>query len=604
MNNAIIHRGPDDDGVFAGNGFAFGMRRLSIIDLSGGHQPIWSTSEGQGCGIVFNGEIYNYQQLRNELQNNGISFKSNSDTEVILRLYEAHGLAAIDKLEGMFAIAIIDYRANKLHLVRDRVGIKPLYYLQNGKGFYFASELKSIIEGIDAKPSLDLSAIDSYLTYRYVPGEETIWQNCKKLAPGHILSFDITKSNFKISSYWSIEFNSAAIDPSRDYDKEFELLFTEAVNKRLVASDVPVGVLLSGGLDSSAVAAAAINAGHTNFNTFSIGFDEGEAYNELGFAREVAEFIGSTHHEVVIGQEDFIDFLPRLVHYTDEPLADLASVPLHYVSKLAAQNVKVVLSGEGADEILAGYHMDQLSARMDTLAKVDKLPSYILSLAAKFLPSRHANVIDKLREGGLSKYLINQKSHMTWVHDFDEKATLWLDGTIEDKSFAQLKNMYEVTSSLDPIDQIQQVYFQSWLVEDLLMKADKMSMANSLELRVPFLDHKLVEWAAVLPKALKVGDSSNWTTKKILRNYAKKYIPQTIIDRPKKGFPVPAYFWLRQAKIYDWAREVILESPMIRGLFNRIALEEMLKQAHAGQIEAAHKTWSFIILSLWMSKWQ
>jgi asparagine synthase (glutamine-hydrolysing) len=343
MLKAIEHRGPDSEGLWSTAGFAFGMKRLSIIDLEGGDQPIWSQD---GVGIVFNGEIYNFKNLKASLEKDGILFKTHSDTEVILQLYLKRGIEAVQALEGMFGICLYDPRIQKVYLIRDRLGVKPLYYYETDSLFAFGSEIKAILAGVCEKPVIHEGAIWDYLTLRYVPAPQTIWKNIRKLEPGHYLVYDLKDKAKSIVRYWSVSFTSQKISKKRDYQNEFETLFLEAVEKRLLASDVPVGILLSGGLDSSCVAAAAIELGHKNFHTFSIGFEDGGEFNELKYADQVAEFIGSNHHTITMGQKEFIDFIPAFVWHMDEPVADLASIPFYYVSKLAREHVKVVLSGE------------------------------------------------------------------------------------------------------------------------------------------------------------------------------------------------------------------------------------------------------------------
>ena len=594
MLKVIEHRGPDSNGFWVRDGFAFGMQRLSIIDIAGGDQPIWSNC---GVGIVFNGEIYNFKRLRKLLEQEDIAFKTHSDTEVILQLYLKKGIEAIHDLEGMFGICLYDPRIEKVYLIRDRLGVKPLYYCHNDKNFLFGSEIKSILEALPQKPDVNDQAVWDYLTLRYVPAPETIWKNIHKLEPGHYLEYDLKHKNFSVVKYWSVNFHSEKIQKNRNYEKEFETLFLEAVEKRLLASDVPVGILLSGGLDSSCVAAAAIELGHKNFHTFSIGFEDEKEFSELGYAKQVAEHIGSTHHEITISQKQFVDFIDEFVWHTDEPIADLASVPLYYVSKLASEHVKVVLSGEGADEILAGYNLDQLAQKLFYL----KTLSYLPKDALKFLPFDSAK---NLAESGYSDFLKFNATHITNIFSEDRKLDLCAFKP-KNSTKKYIQNLYGICSSPEPIDQLQQVYCQSWLVEDLLMKADKMSMATSLELRVPFLDHKLVEWAAKLPLEWKIGSqSSGFTTKRILRSFAEKRIPTEIITRPKQGFPVPAYKWLKE-ELFEFA-QINLQASYLKQWFyadKLLALLSNLKNTDRNET-TAHEVWNIIILSIWMSRWK
>lgn len=592
MLSVIEHRGPDSNGYWSRDGFAFGMQRLSIIDIAGGNQPIWDKESG--VGIVFNGEIYNFKKIRASLEISGIKFHTHCDTEVILQLYLQKGIAAIHDFEGMFGICLYDPRIQKVFLIRDRLGVKPLYYYHDQKSFVFGSEIKSILEALPQKPDLNKQSLWHYLTLRYVPSPETIWENVCKLEPGHYLEYGLQDHLFKITKYWEVNFCSEKPLKTRDYEKEFETLFLEAVEKRLLASDVPVGILLSGGLDSSCVAAAAVELGHKNFHTFSIGFEDGGHFNELPYAQKMADHLQSNHHEIIISQKQFIDFIDDFVWYSDEPLADLASIPLYYLSKLASEHVKVVLSGEGADETLAGYNLDEWAEKLTYLKALDFLPSSIL----KLFPFRSLKLLAKV---GYANFLRENATHMTNVFSEEEKEKFCLFSS-QNSTKSCLQSLYRESSSSNPIDQLQQIYSRGWLVEDLLMKADKMSMATSLELRVPFLDHKLVEWCTTLPLDWKVGSlCKGFTTKRILRSFGEKRIPKEIISRPKQGFPVPAYRWI-QSDLFNFAKENLL-SNNIEGFFDKNQLISLLKQVQTGDAHAAHKAWNFIIFSKWMKKW-
>lgn len=603
MNDSIAHRGPDDEGAWATNGFAFGMRRLSIIDIAGGRQPMWNE---HGIGIVFNGEIYNYMELREKLQRKGYSFKTtSSDTEVIPNLYHSGGIEALGELEGMFAICLHDPKSNCIYLVRDRLGIKPLYYGERNGRFYFASEIKAIIAGMGATPQLNRPALHHYLTLRYVPAPETVWAGIFKLEPGHYLKFDLATGHREISRYWKLDFLSAQPDPDRDYVKEFEELFLSSVHKHLVASDVPVGVMLSGGLDSSAVSAAAVEMGHKNFHTFTVGFDEGGDYSEVKFARQTAERIKSRHFEVIIGKKEFLDFIPEMVRFSDEPLADLASIPLHFVSRLARQHVKTVLTGEGSDEILAGYNMEVAAERLDQLKGLsERVPAPVLKLMSMIAPGKKGLKLKHLAERGWSGYLRSACRHMTSYWTEDEKRGLWKQQQNFPRTDDLIRSWYDTSRSPHPLDQLMQVYSHSWLVEDLLMKADKMSMATSLELRVPFLHHPLVEWAFSLPLEWKVGGAkTGYVSKRILREFARTRIPKSIIERPKLGFPVPAYEWLK-GDTGAWAEKLLSDKNSFTGsLFDMSKIKPALEAARRGDDQSAHKIWIMIILEHWGKCW-
>lgn len=599
MSDAIRHRGPDDSGEFAADGFAFGMRRLSIIDLGQGHQPIWTE---RGTGIIFNGEIYNYRELRRELKERGVNLRTQSDTEVIAQLYDLDGLDCIRRLHGMFAICLYDPRLQKIHLVRDRLGKKPLYYGDIDGAFYFGSELKAILAGAASRPEIAPQAIYDFLTLRYVPGPTTIWRGLRSVEAGTWITVDLFDRKLTRQRYWSVEFRSAPTDPQRDYEAEFERLLVQAVEKRLVASDVPVGILLSGGLDSSAVAATAAALGHVNLHTFSVAFDDSEAEDETPFARQVASHLGTRHSEIRVGRKDFVEFLPRLVMVTDEPLADLASIPLYFVSALAKKDVKVVLSGEGADEALAGYDMEKLEQKFAALGVARALPDPLRSLMAAAASRLDQPFAAATLRHGASRALGSMRAHITRIWTDEEKPRLWRGPTPMRSTDDLIKSWYDECKSALPIDQMQQVYCRSWLIEDLLMKADKMSMAASLELRCPFLDHELMEWCAKLPIEWKVGSrKSGYRSKRVLRDYATKHLPSDIVNRPKMGFPVPAYRWLERG-LASWARERIL-SGRLEPWIDVNYLLRVLKLAEQGVRQAQHQIWNAILLEYWLEAW-
>ncbi len=604
MNAAIVHRGPDDEGRWSVNGFAFAMRRLAIIDLDGGHQPMWTAD---GVGIVFNGEIYNYRVLRKELEASGYSFRTDSDTEVILNLYHRDGPTMVHRLEGMFAICLFDPRQQRVYLFRDRFGVKPLYYIQYDRDIYFASEIKAILEVLPQRPQVDRQALHDFLTLRFVPSPETIWCGIRKLPPAHALSYDLYSGNVDVKRYWQLDFNAKQIDQARDYPAEFSELFLDAVQKRLLASDVPVGVLLSGGLDSSAVSVAAVELGHRDFHTFSVAFTDGGAFDETPYARLAASHIGSRHHEVCIGEKEFIAFLPQLVRYSDEPLADLASVPLYFVSELARQEVKVVLSGEGSDELLAGYNFDRIARLLFRLKGIESRVPVGLRRSFSHWP-QHSGVGGWLRlwgRYGWKRMLAARPYHMTLHWTEDEKQSLWRDSFDMASSTDRVRSWFPATEERHPIDQIQQVYSGEWLTEDLLMKADKMSMATSLEVREPFLDHQLAEWASTLPLEWRVGDPrSGWQSKRILRNFCSRRLPDSILSRPKQGFPVPAYRWLTRG-LRDWAEQRLFDkSGRLETLFRMEVARTVFDDAVKGDVSAAHKIWVMIILDHWLEAWQ
>lgn len=607
MNAAIVHRGPDDEGLWAEDGFGFAMRRLSIIDLAGGHQPMWD--DEAGIGVVFNGEVYNYRTLREQLLQQGHQFRTTSDTEVVLKTLVQSGLPGIHTWNGMFAVAAWDRNEKKLVLIRDRMGVKPLYYFYDGTTLLFASEIKAILASGLVSRSINRQALWDYLTFRFVPGPETIWTNIRKLAPGHHLEFNAQTGPVE-TRYWKTDVHfpesSGNHHTEEQLDREFAELFLDSVRLRLEASDVPVGVMLSGGLDSSAVAAAAIELGHRNFHTFSVGFEQGGYYSELPYAREVAEHVGANYHEVVIGQKQFLEMLPELVYYSDEPLADLAAVPLLAVSRLAQKNVKVVLSGEGSDELLAGYDLDVSERRWQTVRNLQRVKP-LMSLLAKgssvFSPSISEKAA-RVAQLPLAKWNQRERPHMTRYLDEVEKSSLWPNGGHEN-SERVLADLYEATIATDPLQQLLSVYQKGWLVEDLLMKADKMSMAASVELRTPFLDYRLVEWINRQPNHLKIKRTGlrSYETKSILRRFCAQRLPRQILTRPKRGFPVPVNIWVK-GELNGWAQDVLLgkNSKVIPG-FSRPTIGDLLRSAQEGSETAAGKLWLLIVLEFWLRAW-
>lgn len=610
MCGTIRHRGPDDFGIHVDGPVGFGFRRLSIIDLEGGHQPM--ASDDGRVWVMLNGEIYNHNALRAGLRERGCRFETSSDTEVLLRLYETEGLAAFQRMNGMFAVAIWDGRQGRLHLVRDRLGVKPLYYARVGDGLVFASEVKAILESGLVTRHVNGRAVWDYLTFRYVPTPETMWEGVMKLPPAHTLTASLDGSAPHVARWWDIPLRTPEPDreqPDAVYEEEFRSLFEDAVGLRMRA-DVPVGITLSGGLDSSAVVSAA-RATTETLMTFSVSFAGAPETDELPYARMVARHFATDHHEVTIGAREFMDFLPEFVWHTDEPLADLASVPLYYVSRLASRHVKVVLSGEGSDEILAGYNFEDKARQWDeaTAAKA-ALPGWASGIAGS-LAARMCPAFARLRAAAATicdQRLVAEPITMTnyWSSAdkrrlFRQADTTWPDSL--DRSRARLAALGDRA----PLNQALDLYCQDWLVEDLLMKADRMSMANSLELRTPFLDYRLVEWAATLPPRLKAGRSPGgaYRSKEILRRYAESRLPREIIDRPKQGFPVPVYGWL-SGELAGWAEETLLSTTsQSRDWFTVDAIRGILRAGvapSAGMIDR-HRLWNALILELWMQRW-
>ena len=602
MTNAIAHRGPDDEGAWIGDSFGFGMRRLSIIDLAGGHQPMWDGDSG--LGIVYNGEVYNYKAIRAELEKSGVSFRTTSDTEVVLKSLALDGPDAVHKWNGMFAVAAWYKHERKLLLIRDRLGVKPLYYYWDGAVLMFASEIKAFIASHLFTRRLNPLGVWDFLTYKHVPGPHTMWQNVWKLPPGHMLEWS-HGSQPRVSQYWKTDVLS--VDEPVDIDqktREFEELFLDSVSQRLLASDVPVGVMLSGGLDSSAIAAAAVELGHKRFHTFSVAFSEGGKYSELPYARKVAQHLGLRFHEVVVDRGSFLEILPDAVRASDEPLADLTIVPLLALLRLTRRHVKVALSGEGSDEILAGYGFDQVWRKFEAIRRIQRVPPSVigpLARALRLVSKTYGNKLDRIASIPLSQWNVSLNNYVALNWDQVDKRLLWPSYQGRDSALI-LKGMYDQARSHDPLEQSLAVMQKSWLVEDLLMKADKMSMATSVELRVPFLDYRLVEWANRQPITAKIGRiDGRIVTKRVLRRFAKARLPQEILDRPKQGFPVPVCRWLADEPFGKWAAHYICgDQAKLRRLFQPQEMDRQLRRAAAGDQASADKSWLLIVLETWL----
>jgi asparagine synthase (glutamine-hydrolysing) len=607
MNDSIVHRGPDDDGVWAEDGFGFGMRRLSIIDLAGGKQPIWDDAADRG--IVFNGEVFNYRALRKDLVAKGVSdWTTESDTEVVLKSLVANGENGIHDWNGMFALGTWDKRSKSLLLVRDRMGVKPLYYFWNGRTLLFASEIKAILASGLVERRINKQALWDYLTFRYVPGPNSIWENIRKLPPGHLLRFEAGGSP-QIKRYWESDVVSDDLhtQSESEIDAEFAGLFLDAVELRLVASDVPVGVFLSGGLDSSAIAAAAVELGHKNFHTFSVGFEEGGYYSELAYAEQVAKHVGAQYHQVVLDQKKFLEMLPEVVYATDEPLADLSAISILALSRLARKDVKVVLSGEGSDEILAGYDFDRAEREWNRVRLLQRFPQSALRVGAavaRLGPDGLHRRAEKVANLPLKNWNRLELPQITGNFGQAEKEELW-PGESWKESERIVIAQYEAARSNDPLQQVLSVYQKDWLVEDLLMKADKATMAASLEARTPFLDYRLVEWANSQPNSVKVRRKriNQYETKSVLRRFCSKRLPKTIIDRPKRGFPDPANVWLEN-ELQSWAHDTLLNADSKLGsILDKPMVESVLDAARRGREGAANRVWALIVLELWMKAW-
>lgn len=597
----LIHRGPDDEGYYFDENIGLGHRRLSIIDLKTGKQPFHSFDNR--FAIIFNGEIYNYKQVQSQLIQKGYKFITTSDTEVLLNAFIEWGKDALNKLNGMFAFAIWNKNDKELFIARDRLGKKPLYYFHTKNFFAFSSEIKALLALPGIPKELDFQGLWNYLSFRFVPGPISVFKNIYKLEPGNFLTFS-QNTGLKVQQYWffPLENKPASNKPIHEIQEEFDTLFEDACQKRLVA-DVPVGILLSGGLDSSAVMTACRNANIGRMASFSIGFTGNKFYDETPYAELVSRHLGTEHHHIKIGKEQFTSLLDKFVYHTDEPLADLASIPLFFVCELASKHVKVVLSGEGSDELLGGYEFGRLQSLLDISQSLQHIPGISkLAFLLEKLPvgsiARYASYLKKYNQNYIADNLIDMTSHQYFSEAEKNHIMPQLKELIKSRE-SIIKPLYDQAKACSPLNQLLYVISKTWLVEDLLMKADKMSMANSIELRVPFLDYRLVEFVSALPSNFKVrkDPSGEYITKYLLRKYAEKKLPPNIITRKKQGFPVPAYGWLKNG-LNDFARDILFEQKgFIMQFMNHKAVEDLWNKRKAAR--AQHQIWALIILTLW-----
>ena len=600
MNSTIRHRGPDDDGYYLDRTAGLAMRRLSIIDLNTGHQPI--SNEDGSIWIVFNGEIYNYRELRQQLEQKGHVFSTQTDTETIVHAYEAYGDECVQHLNGMFAFAIWDKNRRRLLLARDRLGIKPLYYYASPQQLIFGSELKAVMANSAVPRDIDFTALDQFLTLEYVPTPRSIFQQVKKLPPGHYLVAE--DGQIRLEPYWNIDFHNVSV-PHNETDCVAALtdLIRDAVKIRLVA-DVPLGAFLSGGIDSSTIVAFMNETADTQVRTFSVGFGD-PTYNELPYARLVANHFDTQHYEEFL-QPDISELVPRLVGHFDEPFADFSSFPTFLVSEMARRQVKVVLSGDGGDEIFGGY--DTYLAQKLTASAYGYLPRYlrrqVLPRLLAAIPPRPAKkgLINKSKrfvEGAALDPALQHVRWMIFMHEAD-KAQLYrpelrsvLDG---DSPQALIKGYFQEVQGIDPLAQQQYVDVKTYLVDDILTKVDRMSMAASLEARVPLLDHRIVEFALNLPPHLKLNGR---TSKVILRQIMADRLPPAVLTKPKEGFSIPLKHWLR-GELRPLLHDLLsADSLKKRGYFDPTCVANWIREHEAQRANHSHRLWSLMVFELW-----
>ncbi|HKF01954.1 MAG TPA: asparagine synthase (glutamine-hydrolyzing) [Candidatus Sulfotelmatobacter sp.] len=591
MCEAIVHRGPDDEGIFVKGGVGLGMRRLSIIDLAGGHQPVFN--EDRSVWIVFNGEIYNFLELRPELEHRGHRFSTHTDTEVIVHLYEEYGSECVQKLRGMFAFALYDERAGRLLLVRDRLGKKPLHYAVRDNTLLFASEIKAILAVRPDLGKVNHEALLQYMYFGYVPDSATVFETIQKLPPGHLLEFE--KGKVHIRQYWDLP-EYGTYDPNSEEEllDEMEQRLAEAVRIRLIA-DVPLGAMLSGGTDSSTIVALMSRANSQPVKTFSIGFRHAD-FNEAPYARLVAQKFGTDHHELIV-EPDLVDTVTYLTNHLEEPFADSSMLPTYFICCLARKYVKVVLSGDGGDEGFAGY---------------DRYRIYLEDRSHDWIPLRarrwyRENVHPRIPYAMLGRNRAYSIS-LPWQERYMERISFQSFqremGILTDEFVAAngapltlFRKYLDSAPARDPLSRILYLDTKTYLPGDILTKVDRMSMATSLEARVPMLDHVFLEWVTGLAPRWKMRNGSQ---KFILRKLAERVgVPREVLNRPKQGFALPLGHWMRN-ELKDLVRTVLLEPRTLqRGYFKPNGVRLMLEEHFNQRRDHSARLWRLLVFELW-----
>jgi asparagine synthase (glutamine-hydrolysing) len=600
MSAAILHRGPDSDGFYTNNGIGLAMRRLAIIDVSGGDQPI--SNEDESVWIIFNGECYNYPDMRAELDRRGHKFKTKSDTECIVHFYEDEGDDCVKRLRGMFAFALWDKKKQRLLLVRDRLGKKPMYYtIQNGT-LYYASELSAILAALPQKPATNLEAIDLYLSLQYIPDPYTAYEGINKLPPASMLVWENGQATIK--KYWDYSYLPKHTASENELAEELRVRLKEAVKMRLL-SERPLGAHLSGGFDSSIIVAlmAELNSGPVK--TFSVGFEE-QNFSELPYARAVAQKYNTEHHEFTLTYGDIPSTLKKILYHFGEPFADASAIPLYHLSMLTREHVTVALNGDGGDEDFAGYQRYWLDPLANSLLHSPRF------LTRGLIPSI-ARALPDSSDKPVGQSILNGIKRLAQLPDFDSRASILRWGSyfspsqrakLWKKEFGQ---RYKSTNAQDYLiryyesaqgtllDRTLYMDLHTYLPGDLLVKADRMTMAASLEGRSPFLDHEIVEWAARLPNQLKVRGRSG---KYLLKKAFASVLPESVKNRGKQGFGIPVGAWFR-GPLHDWAKELLLAGNM-QTWFEKSAMESLLNEHRAGREDHGKRLYALSMLALWM----
>lgn len=600
MNDVLVHRGPDDEGYYIKGHVALGHRRLSIIDLShAGHQPM--ANEDETVWLTFNGEIYNFLELRDELMKKGHKFRSRTDSEVIVHAYEEYGERCVEKFNGMFAFAIWDEKRSRLFIARDRLGIKPLFYYDDGKSLLFASEVKALLKSGIVEGNIDSHALSDYLSLGYILAPKTILKGVKKLLPGHYLILE--KGTVQTRKYWNLSecfFTRDNVSSEKKFLEGLEYHIKKAVKRRML-SDVPLGSFLSGGVDSSTIASFMARESREKINTFSIGFNEA-SYDETSYSQEVADFLG-TEHNMLIVSPDISDVVKDLIWYNDEPLGDSSTVPMYYLCEMTRKKVTVALSGDGADENMAGYET-YIADLIHSYYK--KTPGFIRNSVIKWLadkmPSttRKVSLDYKIKQFVAGSDFNEERAHYWWrvLFSEDEKKELLSKDVLDEINgydpFDTFKSYYNDVAGLDFLSRSLYVDIKTWLVDDILVKVDRTSMAHSLEVRVPFLDHELVEYVASMPPEMKLR---YFRKKYLLKKVMDKKLPHKILHRKKQGFNSPVSLWFKnelKQEIFDHLG-ILSDS----GLFDGKKLLNFFNDHVGGKKDNGLKLWSLYNFALW-----
>lgn len=603
MMDAIVHRGPDDHGVYIKDNVALGHRRLSIIDLKTGHQPM-ASSDGSVV-IVYNGEVYNFKELRAQLEREGHRFRTASDTEVVLRSYEAYGVDCVLRFNGMFALAVWDSGKKTLFLARDRFGKKPLYYGQFDNQFIFGSELKAVLKHPAVRREVDLDALTRYLAYEYVPSPHTIFRKISKLEPGSRLI--IKEGDVRVERYWDLRFDINNRFSSNEAGEKLIALLKESVRRRLI-SDVPLGVFLSGGIDSSAVVAMMAELmDPKDIKTFSIGFKE-RSFDESADARRVARHFGTDHREEILSPRTMLDVFPKICDMLDEPFADSSIIPTYLVSKFTRKHVTVALGGDGGDEFFLGYpsflahHLDSMTGFVPA-----SLKRASLGMAMRLIPAsaEYTSLNFKARRFLRGIEQPEEVRHQVWIGSFTpSEQRLLLSGhaasSALDHVYDKTVGLYREAEGLSPLDRAIYIYVKTYMTDDILAKVDRASMANSLEVRAPFLDTDLTDFAATIPASFKLR---NFRTKWILKEALKGVLPDETLNKKKQGFAVPVAKWLKEdlkGPLLDAFEKKRIER---EGIFDYGAVNGLIRAFLSNKADTRKEIWALFMFQMWYDKW-